>query len=149
MTHSFRPTAGGSRVLALSLIALALALTRVGADGAHTDTFTVASALDDVNEDGGVVEPFGGSVWFGTGGSPDGSFTGLRFVNVDVPRGATITSAHLEVRSAATGWISIGLEFGIEATGDAAGFGISPPSARVLAAPRVAHASNVQWTAGT
>ena len=149
MTHSFRPTAGGSRVLALSLIALALALTRVGADGAHTDTFAVASALDDVNEDGGVVEPFGGSVWFGTGGSPDGSFTGLRFVNVDVPRGATITSAHLEVRSAATGWISIGLEFGIEATGDAAGFGISPPSARVLAAPRVAHASNVQWAAGT
>ena len=47
------------------------------------------------------------TVWLGNAASTTSSYTGLRFTNVTVPPGATITAAHLEVYSSQDQWISI------------------------------------------
>jgi len=118
--------------------------------GATTATFPIASGADDVNEDGASFDAGGSSVWLGTGASAAASYAGLRFTGVSIPQGATIVSAHLDVHAAATQWNSITFEFAAEAAQNSAALSAaSPPSQRVLLAPRVNHASNAQWLADT
>jgi hypothetical protein len=118
--------------------------------GPVTVTFQVAAGSDDVNENGTTFDDTSSAIWFGNASSATGSYTGLRFTNVLIPPGATITSAHLEVNAAATQWISMAFEFGIEAATNSQTFtSTSKPSQRTLLAPRVAHSSNQQWVAST
>lgn len=115
-----------------------------------TATFTIASGADDVTEEGTFYDPSGSPLWVGTGSSVTASYTGFRFTNVTIPRGATISSARLEVAASSTQWIGIALELTAEASGNSAAFSAtSRPSQRTLVGPRVAHSSNVQWIAGT
>jgi hypothetical protein len=118
--------------------------------GAITATFQIASADDDVNEDGANFDSGGSSVWLGNASSVSASYTGLRFAGVTVPRGAAIVSAHLEVNAASTQWMSVDFDFAAEGVGDSAAFSAaSKPSQRTLLAPRVSHSSNAQWIADT
>ena len=75
----------------------------------------VASGVDDVNEVDAVLTNDGGDIWLGTSSSSTTSYAGLRFVNVTIPTGATITSARLEVVATATQWNRISFQFGMEA----------------------------------
>ena len=90
------------------------------------------------------------TAWLGTASSATASYAGFRFANVTIPAGATITSARLETNAASTQWNRIAFEFAIEAAANSAAFtATSRPSQRPLLAPRVAHSTDVQWTANT
>jgi RHS repeat-associated protein len=122
--------------------------------GPTTLTVQVAASSDDVNEVGGALDPIYpptyGSVWIGNGGDTSGSYTGLRFTNVTIPAGATITSAHLEVYSVQDQWIGVNLVLAAEAAGNSPTFSAShKPSQRVLTAAQVSHSSSTQWLANT
>lgn len=64
-----------------------------------TKTYQIQSSADDVNQDDNVVTANSATSWIGTGGSVSSSYTGLRFTNIAIPKGAIIKSAHLEVFS--------------------------------------------------
>ena len=116
--------------------------------GPTTVTLQIAAGNDDVNEAATVLSPSGASVWLGN--ASGASYTGLRFTGAGLPAGATITSARLEVNAANTQWIGMAFEFGIEAALNSQAFAAgSLPSQRTLLAPRVMHASDAQWVAGT
>ena len=115
-----------------------------------TITVQIAAGGDDVNQDGTALATGVSGVWLGTASSTTSSYAGLRFVNLTVPRNATVTSARLEVNSAATQWQAMAFEFAVEAAGNSAAFATaSLPGSRPLLTPRVNHSSNVQWTANT
>ena len=107
-----------------------------------TVTLPVLSGADDVTEEAGVITADGSDVWLGNGSSTTASFAGLRFANVAIPNGATITSARLEVNALGTEWHRINFEFAMEAAATSAAFTTSPPSQRALLAPRVTHGSD-------
>ncbi|MGE0125482.1 MAG: Calx-beta domain-containing protein [Vicinamibacterales bacterium] len=118
--------------------------------GTVTATYAITLGENDVNEDGGSLAADGGQVWLGTGASAAGSYLGLRFTGVTIPAGATVTAARVEVDAAVSQWTSMAFEMAVEASPNSAPFGPSaPPSQRVLLAPRVSHASNAPWVAGT
>lgn len=101
-------------------------------------TIAVNSGDDDVNEDGTTFTNNQPTIWLGTGGTANKSFTGLRFNNLSLPRGARITSAKLQFITAAD---SPGL-MDIEVSGDAAdnspAFSTnSRPSGRTLTATKI------------
>ena len=114
-----------------------------------TVTLPVLSGADDVTEEAGVITADGSDVWLGNGSSTTASFAGLRFANVAIPNGATITSARLEVNALDTQWHRINFEFAMEAAATSAAFTTSPPSQRALLAPRVTHGSDEQWVGDT
>jgi hypothetical protein len=114
-----------------------------------TVTLPVLSGADDVNEVAGEIAANGSDLWLGNGNSTTASFAGLRFANVAIPNGATITSAHLEVNALGTQWHRLNFEFAMEAAATSASFTTSPPSQRALLAPRVAHSSDSQWVGDT
>jgi hypothetical protein len=110
----------------------------------------VAASSDDVNEDGTAFDSTAATVWLGNGSSTTGSYTGLRFANVVIPQGATISTAHLEVYSAQGQWMNLSFSTQAEATGNSATFSTaSKPSQRPLMAQIVTHSSNVNWAANT
>ena len=117
-----------------------------------TITVRVTAGVDDVNEDGTTFTPGASTVWLGTGSSTAASFTGLRFVNVPIPAGATITSAKLEGTASSTYLLgqSMAFQYAMEASANSAAFSTtSRPSQRALLAPRVNHSSNTIWFSGT
>ena len=117
--------------------------------GSVTATYLVTGGADDVNEDGATFTTAGSQVWVGTGGSAAASYLGLRFAGVSIPAMATVTAAHLEITPATTQWNALAFETAAEASSNSAPFSsAAKPSQRVLLAPRVQHASDVQWTAG-
>jgi hypothetical protein len=68
---------------------------------------------------------------------------------VDVPPGATVTSARLEVTSLTTQWNQLAFEMAAEASTSSAPFTTTArPSQRVLLGPRVPHDSDARWVAG-
>ncbi|MEO8611280.1 MAG: galactose oxidase-like domain-containing protein [Chloroflexota bacterium] len=116
------------------------------ASGSQTVTLQVKTAGDDVNEVNGALESSTSTVWIGNGGAIGASYTGLRFTNIQIPPGATITSAHLEFDSAQTQWISLSLQMSAEAADNSAAFtSSSRPSQRPLTAI-VTHTSDLNWT---
>jgi len=113
-------------------------------------SFQINSGKDDVNEDGTIYTGNGTSIFLGTGGTVGGGWTGLRFNNVSIPVGATITSAHLEVVSPSTAWNQLNFDIYGEANGNSTTFfSTSKPSGRPLTVSKVSHTSNVNWPAGS
>jgi hypothetical protein len=118
--------------------------------GPTTLTLQVGASANDVNEDGANYSSTGSTVWLGTGAAASASYTGLRFTNVTIPPGATITSAYLEVRSDSMQWIPVNMNLAAEAVSDSPAFSTgNRPSQRTLTGAQVSHSSNVQWLAGT
>lgn len=69
---------------------------------------------------------------------------------MQIPPGARIVSARLKVYSVQSGWITVNLNLGAEATGNSAVFSSSNlPSQRTLTTSKVSHSSNVPWIANT
>ena len=115
-----------------------------------TSTYQVQAGGDDVNEDGTNFAADDSTVWVGNGATAATSFAGLRFTNVTVPPGATVSSARLELRSPSGQWVTVAFEMAAEAAANSAPFSAtSRPSQRALLAPKVNHASDQQWLADT
>lgn len=115
-----------------------------------TVTYQIASGADDVNQIDNTFTPNANPIWFGTAGSATGSYTGLRFSNIAIPRGSTIASAHFDMRSSGPQWISIGYDIYADASGNSQPFTDSNrPASRTLSTNKVAHTSDAQWVADT
>src|SRR3989344_1757568 len=115
-----------------------------------TVTYQIANSADDVNQVDNTFSPNTDPIWFGTGGSATGSYTGLRFSNIAIPRGSTITNARFEVRSSGAQWITIGYDIYTDNSGNSQPFTTSSkPSDRTLSTNKVSHTSDSQWLADT
>ena len=113
-------------------------------------TRQIAASSDDVNEDGATFDATSTTVWFGTGANAASSYTGLRFTNLTIPVGATITSAKLQVNAPSATWSTLTFTYAAENVGNSAAFSSSnKPSQRTLTTQTLAHSSNVNWPAGT
>ena len=144
-TATFTPTIAASDTPTATLTP-----TPVATAGSATTTIQVSSSSDDVNQDGTSLSLTSPTIWLGNGSSTTSSYTGLRFNSLSIPPGATITSAHLEVFSSKSQWVSISLNIAAEATGNSPTFSTSNlPSQRTLTVQRISHTSNVQWLAST
>lgn len=117
--------------------------------GSTTVTVNIDSGVNDVNEVSGSMDATNSALWIGSAGTTS-SYTGLRFGSVNIPKGATITSAQLQFYSVNQQWISISLSVAGEASGNSAAFAANAlPSQRTLTTARVAHASDEGWSADT
>jgi hypothetical protein len=117
---------------------------------ASTNTFQVSSLSDAVNEDGATFTSGSSTVWLGNGNSATASFTGIRFTNVMIPNGATITSAKLKVYSTQSQWISIRMSMAGDLSANSPAFSsTNKPSQRGLTTQKVNHSSNVSWVPNT
>jgi hypothetical protein len=67
-----------------------------GAAGTPVTT-TLSDGIDDVNEDSTGYHPDSPTVWIGTADDSTKSVTGLRFRGVEVPAGATVDDAWIEL----------------------------------------------------
>ncbi|MBA3873056.1 MAG: PD40 domain-containing protein [Anaerolineae bacterium] len=117
--------------------------------GGSTQTITVQvnSGSDDVNESSTAYEQTNSTVWVGNNGALTGNYLGLRFT-VAIPRGATITAAHLEFYSTQSQWQNIGADVFAEASDNSVTFSsTNKPSQRTLTTAHINLASNVSWSA--
>lgn len=115
-----------------------------------TLTVLIGSAGDDVNQNGTTLNAGGTTVYVGTSTTATASYTGLRFINLSIPRGAIIDSARLEFYSTANQWIGMSLQLAADAADSSAPFTTSAlPSARTLTVARINHTSNVRWNINT
>ncbi len=115
-----------------------------------TITMQISSGTNDVNEDGTNYGVDRSTIFLGTGAFVGKGYTGLRFTNVNIPLGANITSAHLEVVPPANAWIQLKFDIYGEASGSATVFtSVARPSQRSLTTAKVSHASDVFWSAGS
>ena len=107
----------------------------------------VNSGADDVNEDGTSYVANYGALWIGTGANPSASFTGLRFNNVRIPVGATVTSARLEFYTGQQQWIPVNIEVAGDATANSTPFSsANRPSQRPLTNMRRVYTINESWS---
>ncbi len=136
--------------LLLIAFALWIGLSQAGAAFAAVSTFQVSSRADTANEDGTIYTTNSTTIWLGNAGSKTASYTGIRFNNVAIPSGATITSAKLRVYSSQSQWIGISLSMAGELAANSAAFSsTSKPSQRLLTTKKVTHTSNVSWAANS
>lgn len=113
-------------------------------------TLQVNSSSDDVNQDGTFYDPASSTVWIGNGSSTTSSYTGLRFNNVTIPKGATITSAIITVYNPGSSWINTSLTISAEAIGNSPTFSsTNTPSQRKLTTSQISWTDNSQWLANT
>ena len=137
-------------IYSLFVLALLLSLILIKPASAATSTFQVSSSSDDVNEDGSTYTSNATTIWLGNGSSKTSCFTGLRFTNIAIPQGATITSAKLNVYSSQSQWVSISMSLAGELSLNSATFSSSSrPSQRTLTSQSVNSSSNVSWSANT
>jgi hypothetical protein len=117
--------------------------------GSQTITLQINNSTNDVNEVNGTLAASQPAIWIGNGGSTTTSYTGLRFTDVSIPRGATITSAYLQFYSAQSQWILLNLQLSAEAADNSLPFASnSRPSQRPLTSI-LNHSSDVGWDANT
>jgi hypothetical protein len=117
---------------------------------AATSSPQVSSSSDDVNEDAATFTTNATTLWLGNGSSTTSSYTGLRFANVAIPSGATITSAKLKVYSSQSQWLTIRMNMAGELSPNSATFSsTSKPSQRKSTVQSVNHNDNVSWSANT
>ena len=139
-TKTRTPTPTASRTPAAS--------STPAAGGVVTLTAKLAASSDDANQDSNGLALTSGTLWLGN--ASGASYAGLRFTNLAVPPGASITSARLQVYSSQSQWLSLKLSLAAEAAGNSSTFSaVSPPSVRPLTSQSVAHQSNTQWLANT
>lgn len=118
--------------------------------GVQTKTFQIAASSNDVNQDNNTLDLTGATVWVGSGASTSISYTGLRFTNVTIPKGATVTSAYVELYSTQSQWIGVSMSMAAENTANSAVFSTSAkPSQRTLTTNKVAYSQNTQWLSNT
>jgi glucose/arabinose dehydrogenase len=111
-------------------------------------TAQIASGADDVNEVNSTLASSEITLWLGNASSATTSFTGLRFNNIVVPRGATITSARLEFYSTQSQRISVSLQMAADAADSSQPFtATNRPGVRTVTTARVNHTSNTSWNA--
>jgi glucose/arabinose dehydrogenase len=111
-------------------------------------TVQVASGADDVNQSGSTYEANLAPMYIGNAGVANSGFTGLRFTNLSIPRGAQVVSARLELYALSQQWNQIDAEVAAEATDNSAPFSAgSGPATRPLTTARLRHSSNTQWLA--
>ncbi len=114
---------------------------------AEVVSLQVSSSSDDVNQSGSALDVTSGGVWYGNGSSASESYTGLRFVDVPIPQGARVNSAHLEIYTNG-GWIPISFRMNGDNVGNSLTFDSShAPSGRSLTNANVVHSSNQKWNA--
>lgn len=115
-----------------------------------TLSLQIEDAADDVNQEGDRLVQDMGRVWIGTAADAEASYTALRFNNLDIPRGAYVTSAHLEFFHPDFEWITVRLVVAAEASDNSAPFTQeAPPSQRPLTSQQIEHTSDVRWQDGT
>ncbi|MBI2617784.1 hypothetical protein HYW55_06635 [Candidatus Gottesmanbacteria bacterium] len=115
-----------------------------------TTTFKVSTSTDDVNQDGDTLSSSLKTIWLGTGSTTTASYTGLRFQNISIPKGAKILSAKFEVYSPTSPWISMSFTIRGDNIGNSPIFtNTNKPSQRALTQSKVNHSSNSKWTANT
>src|SRR3989344_8077489 len=116
----------------------------------NTATLQVANNADDANEDGSSFFLNESNMWMGTGSTPAKSYAGFRFSTVQIPQGAVIQSARLQVKSAQNQWIGMEfLMFGEAANNSMVFSASSRMSSRSLTGSFVSHYSSSNWTANT
>lgn len=115
-----------------------------------TATTQIAASGNDVNQDNNDLNLDSNTIWLGNGASATASYTGLRFTGLNIPQGATIASAHLEVYALQTGWINLNMNFSAEAIGNSPAFSANnAPAQRLLTTQQVSHTSDTQWLSNT
>ena len=117
-----------------------------------TVTAQVNTSSDDVFEDStdSSYDITGAVVSIGSAANALTGFTGLRFNNLAIPRGATITSAHLEIYSPSNQWITLQFNIFAEAVGNSQTFSqTNRPSGRTLTLAKIFHNDNLNWLANT
>jgi hypothetical protein len=115
----------------------------------QTITRSISASEDDINQDGTSLTN-GQDIWMGNASSVGSSYAGLRFNNITIPRGATITNAYLRVYSSQNQWLTINLEIAAEATANSGPFDFSNlPSTKNLTTGVVKHSSNSNWSGNT
>ena len=108
----------------------------------------VIVASDSANEDATGYAFGQSSLWIGKGKGT--SYTGLRFNNVNIPQGAIIKSAKLEVQPTITAFIPMGMNIYAQLTDNSSTFNSSTKlssTSRVLSTSYVSYSSNVNWLA--
>lgn len=112
-----------------------------------TVTFTINSGANDVNEVDSSFIASNSTLGIGNANTLN-TYTGLRFVNVSIPKGAVITSAQLQFYSTTTQQVTISLNIGGELAANSAVFSSSSkPSQRTLTSTRATYSSNATWNA--
>src|SRR6185503_12886986 len=133
-----RERTAATYILVLALVGFGQASKTAAAD--TVVTLQVAASGDDVNEFNNALDVTSPTLWFGNGGATTGSYTGLRFANVPIPRGSTITSASLQVYSTQNQWISYAFTIAADATGNSGSFTSNTrPSQRPVTLSAVNH----------
>ena len=110
----------------------------------------VLTASGNANEDGNVVSNNKNTVWIGNGGSTTKSLTGFRYTGVNIPKGAKITSANLQVYSTQAPWISVNTDIFAENKSNSAAFSNSSrPSQRLLTTAKAQYSADNKWNQNT
>lgn len=87
--------------------------------------------------------------WFGTGSNTSASYLGMRFSGVNIPKGAKISAATMQVQAASTQWIAVSAVVAGENSGNSVAFSSSAlPGSRTLTGASVNYSDNVQWQSG-
>lgn len=110
----------------------------------------VNQPTDDVNEINNSLDTMYSTLWLGNGESANGSYLGIRFNSLNVPQGAKIKKAYLEVFSIQDQWISLSYDIFADNVSNSQTFSQGLlPSQRVLTGSSVSHSSDVSWSANT
>lgn len=108
----------------------------------------VSASTDDVNQNGTTYNATSSTVWLGN--YTGTSYTGLRFSNLSIPQGATITGAYLEVYSTQNQSSQISFLTRADNVANSATFSTNNrPSQRVLTSASVPYSSTASWSSNT
>jgi hypothetical protein len=116
---------------------------------AAANVLQITNGADDVNQDGPTFASSLRDLWIGDGETSN-SYTGLRFNNVQVPRGARILSAYLEfwidnAGQAARVRIDVRIRADAQDNSPPFALGAGLPSRRTLTSATVRHVSDARW----
>lgn len=138
------------RILVLCLMIGLLATAAHAQDsGLKIIRVQIATEGDNVNELDGTLDANVNQLWVGNGESEEASYTGLRFVDVPLPAGAEIVSAHVVFYVPEDAWISMRFTMALDGSDDSPLFSADDlPSSRFLTNEQVVHESDAQWLAG-
>lgn len=115
--------------------------------GIGLEVVQVNSASDDVNQEEARLIDGNPFIWAGRGNAAR-TLAGLRFNAVDVPSGAIITDAYLELYSPADQWIQLDLIFTGDLSANSQPFNISLPGSRPRTFASVGYSADVYNTTG-
>jgi hypothetical protein len=111
-----------------------------------TITVPITHARDDVNESGRVLITRSPLLWISSNFWGYGDYLGLRFHEVDIPQGAIIEEAYVEVYSPLNGWSYFDVEFRADDTDHSTAFDQhNRPSQRSLTQAYVTQEGNAHW----